>query len=394
LAAWFTQLTFKLTLDERRILFGLSNSQAAATLAAVLVGYNIVLGVSETGKPIRLLEESVLNGTILMILVTCTIASFVTQKGAKNIALLEEEQEQETGTEELEEKILIPINNVEYAEELVNLSITIKSKKNKNGLFALNIIDDTNEGGTAQKTARKILDKASNIAASTDNKVHELLRHDLNVVNGISNVVKEQKITDLILGLHKKKGISDSFLGNLIEGILTKCNVTTLIYKPFQPLATIKRHIVVLPERAEKEEGFPFWLLKIWNIARNTGAKLIFHGAYETLQDIKEIHAKHPIEADFVEFSDWNDFLIIARDVKKDDNLVIILSRREGISFNYNMNKIPNYLNKYFKSNNYMIIYPMQFGVGAGSKIDLKNPSVFEPLKNNLDKIFNLFRKK
>jgi Kef-type K+ transport system membrane component KefB len=88
LAAWATQKTYKLSLDERRLIFGLSNAQAAATLAAVLVGYNIILSYSPTGEPIRLLNDAVLNGTILMILVTCTIASFVAQKGAKKYCLV------------------------------------------------------------------------------------------------------------------------------------------------------------------------------------------------------------------------------------------------------------------------------------------------------------------
>jgi Kef-type K+ transport system membrane component KefB len=82
LAAWITQKTYNFSLDERRLIFGLSNAQAAATLAAVLVGYNIIVGETETGEPIRLLSESILNGTILMILFTCTIASFFGQRAA------------------------------------------------------------------------------------------------------------------------------------------------------------------------------------------------------------------------------------------------------------------------------------------------------------------------
>ncbi len=83
LAAWLTQKSFNYSVDERRLIFGLSNSQAAATLAAVIIGYNIIIGESANGQPIRLLRESILNGTVIMILVTCTIASIVTLKGAK-----------------------------------------------------------------------------------------------------------------------------------------------------------------------------------------------------------------------------------------------------------------------------------------------------------------------
>lgn len=385
LAAWITQKTYKFSADERRLIFGLSNAQAAATLAAVLVGYNIILGETETGEPIRLLNESVLNGTILMILFTCTIASFVAQKGAKNIALLESTSTSANDGQN-QEKILIPISNIDTTDELINLGVTIKSKKNIDGLYALSIVDNNTLDGSADKQAKKILNKAAETASATDNLLHGLLRYDLNIVNGISSVVKEHEITDIILGLHVSKGISHSFLGNLTEGILTKCNTTTLIYKPAQPFGTIKRHIIIVPENAEKEMGFPFWIIKIWNIARNSGAKLVFYGTKETLKFIQEIQSKHPIECEFQDFKEWDDFLILARNFQKDDNLIIILSRKDKPSFQNNMIKIPFYLNKYFKETSYILIYPMQSGVIDSSQIDLKNPTFIEPLEK-LDEI-------
>lgn len=380
LAAYFTQKTFGFSVDQRRLIFGLSNAQAAATLAAVLVGYNIILGEDVDGQPIRLLNDAVLNGSILMILVTCTIASFVAQKGAQNIALLENPDKDSDDTVS-DERILIATNNPDTTEELVNLSITVKSKNNKSGLYALNIIDDEMSTNGKEKRARLILNKAITTASATDSQLHDLIRYDLNVVNGITNVVREHKVTDLILGLDSEKGISNAFFGNLTEGILSKCNTTTFIYKPHQPLSTIKRHLIVVPERAEKEIGFPFWLIKIWNIARNTGSKLVFYGADQTIRYIKELQSKHPTESSFIEFSDWNDFLILSRDIKVDDNLVIVMSRRDRPSFQPNMLRIPGFLNKYFNNNNYILIYPMQSGVGDDNMVDLKNPAVLEPLE-------------
>ncbi len=379
-AAWLTQKTYRFSVDERRLIFGLSNAQAAATLAAVLVGYNIIIGETEAGEPIRLLSDSILNGTVLMILFTCTIASFVAQKGAKNIALLDSSDSAMEDEDQLE-KILIPISNVETTDELVNLGVTIKSKKNRDGLFALSIVDNSLVDGAADKNAKKILRKAAVTAASTDNIMHELLRYDLSIVNGITSVIRENRITDLILGLHVKKGISDTFLGHLTEGILSKCNTTTLIYKPAQPFNTIKRHIIIVPENAEKELGFPFWLLKIWNIARNSGARLLFYANKETIKIISAIKSKHPIEGDFVEFSEWDDFLILARDIQQDDNLIIILSRKDKPSYHENMTRIPSYLNKYFKETSYILVYPMQVGVTDSLQIDLTNPSLLEPLE-------------
>jgi Kef-type K+ transport system membrane component KefB/nucleotide-binding universal stress UspA family protein len=404
IAAWLTQKTFRFSRDERRLIFGLSNAQAAATLATVLVGYNTILsqktidtlhlgGLFEAG---RLLNESVLNGAILMILFTCTIASFVAQKGAQNIALLNTSKD-ETENEEHQEKILVPVNSVENAEEMMNLALTVKSKSNKYGVFALTVVDTNEQDSLADKSAKKILAKATDTASAADVILKELLRYDLNVVNGITNVVKEHKITDLILGLEKNKGISNNFFGNLTEGILTKSNTTTLIYKPFQPISTIKRHLIIVPDRAEKEVGFPFWLLKVWNIAKNTGTKLVFYSSEQTLKYVKEVNKKHPVECEFNIFEEWDDILILSRDVKPDDNLILILSRKDRPSYDINMTKIPNYLNKYFKNTNFILIYPMQAGVLDESHTDLKNASVLEPLEklDDLGKIItNLFKRK
>jgi len=386
--AWIVQKSFRFSVDQRRLIFGLSNAQAAATLAAVLVGYNVILGETADGEPIRLLSESILNGTIIMILVTCTIASFETQKGAINITR-DENEEMDEEDKDPDERILIPVSNPETVDELIHLSALIKSKRNRSGLFALSIINNSNDednANGANKQARKILEKAAITAASADIHLTELLRYDLNIVNGITSVIKEHGITDLILGLHVKKGISESFLGNLTEGILAKSNKTTLVYKPAQPLNTLKRHFIVMPENAEKEVGFPFWIFKVWNISRNTGDKLIFHGTAPTLKILKELYAKHPVEAEFHIFEDWDEFLALTREIKIDDNLIIVMSRKGKPSYHPKMVNVPTYLNKYFQANSFILIYPMQIGVAQSAKFDLNNPSMLEPIEK-LDEI-------
>lgn len=405
LAAWLTQKTYKFSADERRLIFGLSNAHVAATLAVVLVGYNIILNKAEIAaaalqnkviEPVRLFDENVLNGTILLILATCTIAAFIAQKGARNIALLENNDNSSEETKTVE-RILIPLSNIETTNELVNLSVTIKSKKNKKGLYALNIVDNNSNDSAAEKKGKKLMEKAHIAVSATDNTLHELIRYDLNIVNGISSVVMENKITDLVLGVHNNTNISDSFLSNFTEGILTKCNTTTLIYKAAQPLATIKKHLVVVPEKAEKEIGFSAWITKVWNIAKNTNTKMVFYAVEDTLNELKSIQEKHPIDAEFVLFNDWNKFLSLVDDIKADENLIIVLSRKEYMSYHQIMPKIPSYLNTYFKSNSFIIIYPKQMGISDLSTLNLKDTSPIEPMEK-LDEIgksiLNIFKKK
>ena len=384
-AAWITQKTFGFSKDERQIIFGLSNAQAAATLAVVLVGYNIVLDDGE-----RLLGESILNGTILMILVTCTVASFATQRAGVNLAKEMMSDNIGESSEESSEKILIPINNEETVDALVNLSVTIKSKANKKDLYALNVINNDTKNESDEKKARKILEHAQRTASSTDNQLNDLVRYDINIVNGINSVVKENNITDIIMGLHSKSNVTNSFLGNLTKGILKKCNTTTLIYKEFQPLATVKRHLVIIPPNAELEIGFPFWVLKVWNIARNTGSIVEFYANEETTEILKSLNKKNNIECKFNTFKNWDDFLIISRDVNKDDNLIIILSRKDYLSYNQVMSKIPRYLEDYFQEINFILIYPIQAGVNERSNIQFKDPSVLDTIQENLGRLDDL----
>lgn len=378
IAAWISQKNFKFNAQERLLIFGLTNAQAAATLAAVLVGYNIVLGETSEGEPIRLLDDNVLNGTIIMILVTCTIASIATQKSAKRIALSEQSEKE---TLETKEKILIPISNPDTIESLVNLSINIKSKQNTKGLHALNIIKNDGSQPDAGKNARKLLERAKVIASATDMPLKTTLRYDLDLVHGVTNVIKEENITDLVLGLHLKRGVSDSFLGNLTSGILEKSNITTFIYNPQQPIATIKRHLVVVPENAEYESGFSFWLSKIWNMALNTGVPLVFYASKATIKLIKAIQFRHPIDIDYKVFDNWETLPELSGQLKEDDNLVIVLSRKNMLSYQEGMMDIPTYLNRHYQGRNFLLVYPSQSSFVTDGKVDLTNPSLLKAIE-------------
>jgi Kef-type K+ transport system membrane component KefB len=381
LAAFATQKTYKFTLDERRIIFGLSNAQAAATLAAVIIGYNTILGTDNLGEPIRLLSESILNGTIIMILVTCTIASLAAQKGAKNIALAESAIDDKTGDKEIQERILIPVRNQETSDELIKLSILLQSPKKKSSMYALSIINPELVDSAAEMKAQITLNKASETAASTDHFLIELLRYDTNVEQGITGVIHENKITDLVLGLHEKQGMGDSFLGNLTEGLLSKSNTTTFIYKSHQPFDTHKRHLVLVPPHAEKELGFPFWLVKVWNIARNTGARIIFYVTPETRAYLEDILKKHPIRVDFRAFPDWEELDNLNIHLKPDDNLIMVLSRKGTKSYHPKLEQVPNLINTWLQHNSFILIYPNQPKAGGMDGMDMMHGSLIGPIE-------------
>jgi hypothetical protein len=110
-----------------------------------------------------------------------------------------------------------------------------------------------------------------------------------------------------------------------------------------------------------------------------------------------DIHRNHPIEVEFNVFDDWDDFLILSKVIKKDDNIVIVMSRKNSLSYQPAMFNIPKYLNKYFQEQDFILIYPSQSVSEKMEKIDLTNPSLIEAIEK-IDivgkTIAGIFRKK
>lgn len=356
LASIATQKTFSYTKPEGGIIFGLSSASAAATLATVTVGYNIILGENDLGEPIRLLDESVLNGSILLILISCTISSFVTQKNAEKLLKADQENTMaETNPEE--ENILLAVNHLITVDPMANLALLIKSNNKTENIFALNIINEE-KNDSSRKNAETLLKTAVDIGASADVVITPVTRYDTDVIEGINNVIKEYAVTDLMMGIDHEKGFSPSFIYNLRSGYLNNNAANILVYQAAQPAATIRKHIVVLPARAEEEPQFFQLLLKVWNIARNSGSKIEFYGNEETIAVIEKIRRKVNIDATFIIFTNWNELSKIFLKMKDNEALILFMANPTMRSYLAQMNKVPDYLNEHFRDRNFLLLFP------------------------------------
>ncbi|KQR92470.1 sodium:proton antiporter [Chryseobacterium sp. Leaf180] len=387
ISAVLTQKTFKLKKEEGKLIFGLSSASAAATLAAVLVGYNIILSESETGEPVRLLNEHVLNGSILLILVSCTVSSFVSMASAQKIAEADHE-DTVSGNNHERENILLALNYEETVDKMVNLGILIKAHDNKDHLFALNIInEDKNESSV--KNAEKILLHATEIAAASDLQINSLKRYDNDVINGVNNVIKEQKITDLLIGIGPGKGFSPSFVYNLYNGYLISKNVNVLVYHAAQPLSTVKKYAVIIPRFAENEAGFFHSLLRVWNIARNSGATISFYAFEKTLDILKKIIVKVNIEAEFSAIKSWEEGEQISARLKDNEALILFMAKRGMRSYVTEMRLIPDLLNEKLSDKNYLLIFPYsEFPANNAERRSVGNHDDFTEIGNVIKSIF------
>ncbi|MCF0059122.1 cation:proton antiporter [Dyadobacter sp. CY356] len=388
LGAIATQKTFRLTKDEGSLIFGLSSASAAATLASVMVGYNIIVSETAEGEAVRLLSEHVLNGSILLILISCTISSFVSMASGQRIAESEQE-DTASGINREQENLLIAVNYEETVEKLVNLGLLIKAAHNNNRLFALNVIN-SEKNESSVRNAKKTLHIAVDTAAAADVNIQPLTRYDNDVATGIGNVIKEQEITDLLIALQPDQGLTPSFVHNLYNGYLQNDQVNTIIYHAAQPIATVKRYIILIPANAEKEAGFFSALLRVWNIARNSGAQMSFY-ADETIIDIlQKVVKKSSIELSLHPVVSWQDAELAAKNMPKNEGLIILMARRGMISYSAEMGTTPGFLNQYVTQNNFILIFPYCLTIESDQeKRSVSNHDDFVEIGQLISRIFS-----
>lgn len=357
IASWLTQKIYKMRSLERELMFGLSNAQAAATLAAVLVGYNIILPDGE-----RLLNEDVLNGTILLILVTCVVSSFITEHAAKRIAMDDAEVDGEKTQEK--ETFLIPVSNPETLESLMSLAMIARDEKQLDNLVALSVVNDNNDSVKQEMRGKRNLERAAQITAATNVRLKTVSRFDLNITTGILHTAKEYNATNIIIGLHCKMSIVDSFFGKLTENLLKNTYLQVMVARFLMPVNTLRRIIVAVPPKAEFEHGFIKWITHMCRMSSQLGCRVHFYAHPQTLGYIRGyIQKKHKdTRAAYSELEDWDDLLILTGQVNYDHLLVIISARRGSISYDSAFERLPMQISKYFNNNSIMLLYPEQKG--------------------------------
>jgi Kef-type K+ transport system membrane component KefB len=392
LAALATQKTFRLTGDERQMIFGLSNARVGATLAVVLVGYNVILGETPAGDPIRLLNEDVLNGTILMILVTCTVSSLTVERASRKMAL-QKSSHPEDENEAPGARILISLAYPDTVSDLVDLATILAPHQAGSPIYALHVRGEGDEPDREPAMGKKMLDLAVKQGTATDHAIIPLTRFDLNISNGIIYTIKEYSITHVIIGLHKVNDKSDRFFGTVTGKLLDRTREAIYIYKAMQPINTLRRIVLALPVNAEYEEGFHQWFSSIKTISRVTGQALVVYAAPATIPVLQQLNEQQPpiLNVTFQPFDDWSEFLIFSRELKPDDLFIIVSSRKGYLSYHPELEKLPKYLNKYFDKNSFIILYPEQRGEISepGSESMEENTALFDKAGYFVRKMFS-----
>jgi len=353
LAALFTQLILKFSKDQRQLIFGLSTAHAGAILAVVLVGYKA-----------GILDENILNGTIILILISCLVASVATEKASKKILLTEKSSELSVSEVNLQndENILLPIVNLINIDKLLEFTLLIKDKKSANPVTILTVVPNNAEAELNIITAREKLKEFKKHGAASEIKVNTIATIDYNPADGIARISRETLSNIIVLGWPKKAGIIDKIIGEKISSIISNIDKTIFICQLEKLLINHKRIIVVTPPLAEKEIGFEIWLQKISKLSHELSIPIVHFGEKGTQDAIREkIKHKHfNTLISFKVLDDLEDLLVSSPDIKDDDLLVLISARKYSVSYLNFLDNIPNKIEKHFTNNNKIVVYPLQ----------------------------------
>ena len=352
IASFLVSKVYRMSSGERNLMFGLSTSQAAATLAAAIVG-----------NKIGLLNDDVLNGTILLILVTCIVSSIVADRASRGLILSGKALNAPAGVSS--KKTLLALANPNMVDRLMDLALLVRKENSHIPLSAITVVLD--EDKQRQQQGTKVLDHAANIAASVNVPLLTKMRLTTNLAHGIVHEVKENDYRELILGFHKKETANDSFLGNVLPEVLNSLDCQVVMARMNIPLNTVRVIHITFPAKAEFEAGFAYWVEETARMASGLGCRIAYHGHTDTMAKIKLELKKHaPIDASFFETDGGNDLKRLAQVIKKDHLLIIVSARKGSISFRPSLDHIFVQLQRDYQDTPIMLIYPSGYKVEGG----------------------------
>ena len=358
MAAYLSALLFRLPLaTSGGMMFGLTSAHAAGAIAMVMVGMRLP---TADGSP--LVSDEMLNGVVMMILLTCIVSTVVTEQAAQQITLRDKEVTQDSGQDD--EKILIPMKYPEYATRLVNLAIMMRNPKLGRGLVGLSVVYDDDDMRHNQERGQRLLESMQQYAAAADVKMQTQVRVAANIANGIKHAFKEFRASEIIIGMHMHKEVSAKFWGEFHQSLFNGLNRQIIMARLKQPLSTIRRIELAVPSRAQFEPGFYRWLERVARLSENLECRTVFHGRTDTLALINEYQRnRHPdMRAEYMQMDHWNELPRLAASIADDHLFIVVAARKGTVSYKNALEHLPEEITQHFSGKNIIILFPDQHG--------------------------------
>ena len=363
-AAYLSSLLFRLSKADGHMMFGLTSAHAAGAIAMVMVGMRMEVAPGQ-----YLVNDNMLNGVVMMILVTCIISTFMTEHAAQQIVISQKAHDAHHShgthrTHGAHERILICVKYPEIAPQLLTQAIFVRNERHPQELMALNVVYDDEKATTNREAGLRLLEQLQQQAAAAEVKLQTQVRLATNIANGIKHAFRETGCTEVIMGMHVHTNENAKFWGDFIQSLYNGLNRQIMLARFVQPLNTLRRIRVAVPSRAEYEPGFHRWLERLSRLAGQLDCRIQFHGREESLTLIAEyINNNHPsVRAEFTPMGHWNELPQLAAHIDDDHLFVVVTARKGTISYKNALERLPDELQHYFSGKNLMIIFPDQYG--------------------------------
>lgn len=349
-ATELSSFLFSFSKVEKSLLRGITFSKAAATLAIAFIGFNI-----------GLFDETLLNIVVVMILMSCLIASFLTERAGK--ALATEREIEVKHTYYPTQKIMVSVSNPENISRLIEFGIRIKQPISTNPIIVLTIADEDKQIPDKINQCQRIIGEVvPNISMDMMKNIIVTARSSLNVTDGIIRTIHENIVTDVVLGLSPKTKVSSRFFGTILQNLLEDTNKALYVFRSVVPLNLINNLIVFIPENAEYEIGFPKILNTVFTLARNLDMKIHFHAFSKTAKVIHNYIASNKIVVNykFYELNTYDDLDKFEFSHEDQTMLLCVFSRQKGISYNLHYRDFVERQLDETENSNFALFYPEQ----------------------------------
>ncbi|MFP4364602.1 MAG: cation:proton antiporter [Spirochaetia bacterium] len=348
LAAKLSQVLLKYRPSEGTLIFGLSVNQAAATLAAVLVGFNA-----------DLFSDNIITGTIIMIAVTSLVGSLITQRAGKKVALEEEQKEYDHSS--APHRILIPLAQREGAKELVDLAVLLRNEGSSEPVYPVSVTSESINLEKDLADAEKILAHSVVRAMSANIPVTPLTSVDLNTASGIVRAARENRISMITASWDGEHPGGSRIFGKTLDEVIDRSSQMVMVTRIVKPVNSVKRMVVILPPFGERQKGFEAFISMIKNLAHQTGASILILAAHSTLNSVKQfiINTQPKTETAFEAFAVWKNILNVFAGLRKSGDWIILMSARKGeIAWQPSLDRLPREFVKTGDKFNFSAVFP------------------------------------
>ncbi|REL37885.1 cation:proton antiporter [Rhodohalobacter sp. SW132] len=347
MAAFASAKILNFSNDQAWVIFGLTNSQAAATLAAVFVGMEV-----------GLIGEEVLNGAIMMILVTCIIGPIVVEKFGHK--LTDDISDGSDAKPKVNQRIMVPISNPVTSDRLIEFAANLRIK-GSNPIYPLSVINTYVDAASQRERAQKILDTASHHIHAVNSAANPVIETNLNIAEGIHLAAEKHAITDIVIGWNGEITTPMKVFGSVVDQLIQTSNQQIFVCKFDQPISTFEKIRLVIPPKKAVGKTFLHLFGNIVRLAENLNTPLeIYHLSEDEDQISHNVDLLSPsLDIKFEKFEKFDLLMThVLQDLQNSDLLIVTNKRSGTYGWAYGTNLVPRTMASDKPGISFIIVYP------------------------------------